>query len=112
MKRRGVRERINELKEANSRKATLSSEQTIEFLCNVISTSAAKVEAASPLVQSAEALVCEPTEEELGKTVIELTRRGKSRRQPSGSSGQRGPTKSPAPSLLLSVSLRSYCDGR
>ena len=50
----GVRERLNELKEANSRKATLSREQTIEFLCNVISTSAAKVEADSPLVQSAE----------------------------------------------------------
>ena len=42
MKRRGVRERTNELKEANSRKATLSSEQTIEFLCNVISTSGRK----------------------------------------------------------------------
>ena len=50
----GVRERLNELKEANSRKATLSREQTIEFLCNVISTSAATVEADSPLVQSAE----------------------------------------------------------
>ena len=50
----GVRERLNELKEANSRKATLSREQTIEFLCNVISTSAAKVDADSPLVQSAE----------------------------------------------------------
>jgi hypothetical protein len=50
----GIRERIAELKEANSRKATLSREQTIEFLCNVISTSAAKVEADSPLVQSAE----------------------------------------------------------
>ena len=54
MERPGVRERIAELKEANSRKATLSREQTIEFLCNVISTSAAKVEADSPLVQSAE----------------------------------------------------------
>jgi hypothetical protein len=54
MKRPGVRERIAELKEANSRKATLSREQTIEFLCNVINTSAAKVEADSPLVQSAE----------------------------------------------------------
>jgi hypothetical protein len=50
----GVRERLAELKEANSRKATLSREQTIEFLCNVISTSAAKVDADSPLVQSAE----------------------------------------------------------
>ena len=50
----GVRERLNELKEANSRKATLSREQTIEFLCNVISISAAKVDADSPLVQSAE----------------------------------------------------------
>jgi hypothetical protein len=50
----GVRERLNELKEANSRKATLSREQTIEFLCNVISTSAANVDADSPLVQSAE----------------------------------------------------------
>ena len=50
----GIRERIAELKEANSRKATLSREQTIEFLCNVISTSAAKVDADSPLVQSAE----------------------------------------------------------
>ena len=39
----GVRERLSELKEANSRKATLSREQTIEFLWNVISTSAAKV---------------------------------------------------------------------
>jgi hypothetical protein len=38
----GVRERIAELKEANSRKATLSREQTIEFLCNVINTSALK----------------------------------------------------------------------
>ena len=43
MNRPGVRERVAELKEANSRKATLSREQTIEFLCNVISTSAAKV---------------------------------------------------------------------
>ena len=50
----GIRERINELKEANSRKAMLSREQTIEFLCNVINTSAAKVEADSSLVQSAE----------------------------------------------------------
>ena len=50
----GVRERLNELKEANSRNATLSREQTIEFLCNVISTSAAKVDADSSLVQSAE----------------------------------------------------------
>jgi hypothetical protein len=54
MKRRGVRARIAELKEANSRKATLSREQTIEFLCNVIKTSAANLEADSPLVQSAE----------------------------------------------------------
>ena len=50
----GVRERLNELKEANSRMATLSREQAIEFLCNVINTSAAKVDAHSPLVQSAE----------------------------------------------------------
>ena len=50
----GVRERLNELKEANSRKATLSGEQTIEFLCNVINTTAVKVDADSPLVQSAE----------------------------------------------------------
>jgi hypothetical protein len=50
----GVRERLNELKEANARKATLSREQTIEFLCNVIKTSAAKVDVDSPLVQSAE----------------------------------------------------------
>jgi hypothetical protein len=35
MNQHGVRERIAELKEANSRKATLSREQTIEFLCNV-----------------------------------------------------------------------------
>ena len=54
MDQHGVRERVAELKEANSRKATLSREQTIEFLCNVISTSAAKVDADSPLVQSAE----------------------------------------------------------
>jgi hypothetical protein len=54
MNRPGVRERVNELKEENSRKPTLSREQTIEFLCNVISTSAAKVDADSPLVQSAE----------------------------------------------------------
>ena len=47
MNQHGVRERVNELKEANSRKATLSREQAIEFLCNVISTSAAKVEADS-----------------------------------------------------------------
>jgi hypothetical protein len=50
----GVRERLTELKEANSRKATLSREQTIEFLYNVISTSAAKVDVDSSLVQSAE----------------------------------------------------------
>ena len=54
MNQHGVRERVAELKEANSRKATLSREQTIEFLCNVISTSAAKIEVDSPLVQSAE----------------------------------------------------------
>jgi hypothetical protein len=58
MNRPGVRERVNELKEANSRKATLSREQTIEFLCNVIKTSAAKVEEDSPLVQSAEFVDC------------------------------------------------------
>ncbi len=33
MNRPGVRERVAELKEANSGKATLSREQTIEFLC-------------------------------------------------------------------------------
>ena len=54
MNRPGVRERIDELKEANSRKAALSREQAIELLCNVINTSAAKVEADSPLVQLAE----------------------------------------------------------
>ena len=54
MKRPGVRERIAELKEANSRRATLSREQTIEFLCSVILASAAKVDTDSPLVQSAE----------------------------------------------------------
>jgi hypothetical protein len=50
----GVRERLNELKEANSRKATLTREQIIEFLCNAITASAANVEADSSLVQSAE----------------------------------------------------------
>ena len=50
----GIKERIAELKEANSAKAALSREQTIEFLCNVISTSAANVEVDSSLVQSAE----------------------------------------------------------
>jgi hypothetical protein len=50
----GVRERVNELKEANSRKATLSREKVIEFLCSVIKTSAVNVEADSLLVQSAE----------------------------------------------------------
>ena len=60
MNRPGVQERVNELKEANSRKATLSRERTIEFLCNVISTSAATVEADSPLVQSAEFMDCKP----------------------------------------------------
>ena len=54
MNHHGVRERIAELKEANSRKAALTREQTIEFLCNVIKTSAANVEADSSLVQSAE----------------------------------------------------------
>ena len=54
MKRPGVRERIAELKEANSRRATLSREQTIEFLCSVILASAAKVDVDSSLVQSAE----------------------------------------------------------
>ena len=60
MNQHGVRERVAELKEANSRKATLSREQTIEFLCNVIGTSAAKVDADSPLVQSAEFLDGKP----------------------------------------------------
>ena len=50
----GVRERLNELKEANSRKAALSREQTIAWLCDVINASAAKVDVGSPLVQSAE----------------------------------------------------------
>ena len=54
MNRPGVCERVAELKEENSRKATLSREQTIEFLCNAINTSVARVEADSPLVQSAE----------------------------------------------------------
>jgi hypothetical protein len=54
MKRPGVRERIAELKEASSRRATLSREQTIEFLCSVILASAAKVDVDSSLVQSAE----------------------------------------------------------
>ena len=54
MNRPGVRERIAELKEANSAKATLSREATIQFLCSVINTSAANVEADSPLVQAAE----------------------------------------------------------
>ena len=54
MNRPGVRERLNELKEANSRKATLSREQIIEFLCKAVTTSAANVEADSSLVQSAE----------------------------------------------------------
>ena len=54
MNQHGVRERIAELKEANSRKATLTREQAIEFLCNVIMASAAKIEEDSPLVQSAE----------------------------------------------------------
>jgi hypothetical protein len=49
-----IRERINELKEASSRKATLSREQTIDWLCNVISVSAATIEANSSLVQTAE----------------------------------------------------------
>jgi hypothetical protein len=50
----GVRERLNELKEANSRKATLTREKLIDFLCEVITASAANVEADSSLVQSAE----------------------------------------------------------
>ena len=54
MNQRGVRERIAELKEANSRKATLTREQIIEFLCNAVTASAANVEADSSLVQSAE----------------------------------------------------------
>ena len=54
MNRPGVRERITELKEANSRKATLTREQAIEFLCNAVNASAANVEADSSLVQSAE----------------------------------------------------------
>jgi hypothetical protein len=54
MNRPGVRERVNELKETNSRKATLTREQAIEFLCNLITASAAKVDMDSSLVQSAE----------------------------------------------------------
>jgi hypothetical protein len=54
MNQHGVRERIAELKEANSRKATLSREQIIEFLCKAVTASAANVEADSSLVQSAE----------------------------------------------------------
>ena len=50
----GIKERIAELNEANSRKATLSREQIIEFLCKAITASAAKVEADSSLVQCAE----------------------------------------------------------
>ena len=50
MDQHGVRERIAELKEANSRKATLSREQTII----PINTSAAKVDVDSSLVQSVE----------------------------------------------------------
>jgi hypothetical protein len=50
----GVRERVAELKEANSRKAALSREQTIAWLCDVINASAARVDLDSPLVQSAE----------------------------------------------------------
>jgi hypothetical protein len=46
--------RIAELKEANSRKATLTREQIIEFLCKAVTASAANVEADSPLVQTAE----------------------------------------------------------
>jgi hypothetical protein len=48
----GVSERLNELKEANSRKAALSREQTIEFLCNVIKTGAKDVDGCSPLCQA------------------------------------------------------------
>jgi hypothetical protein len=50
----GIKERINELKEANSRKSTLTREQVIEFLCKAGTASASNVEADSPLVQSAE----------------------------------------------------------
>ena len=50
----GVRQHLNELKEANSRKATLTREQIIEFLCKAVTASAANVEADSSLVQSAE----------------------------------------------------------
>ncbi|MFZ0712045.1 MAG: hypothetical protein WAM53_18535 [Terrimicrobiaceae bacterium] len=44
MNQHGVRERIAELKEANSRKATLTREQAIEFVCNAIKTGAKDVE--------------------------------------------------------------------
>jgi hypothetical protein len=73
----GVRERLNELKEANSRKATLSREQTIEFLCNVIKTSAANVEAESSLVQSVEFVDGKPVKLKIPDkiaTAKELTR--------------------------------------
>ena len=56
MVKNGIKERIAELKEASSRKATLSREQAIAWLCDVITVSAAKVEVDSPLVQSAEFL--------------------------------------------------------
>ena len=46
----GVRQRLNELKEANSRKATLTREQIIEFLCKAVTVSASNVEADSSLV--------------------------------------------------------------
>jgi hypothetical protein len=54
MGKRGITERITELKEANSRKATLTREQIIEFLCKAVTASASNVEADSSLVQSAE----------------------------------------------------------
>ena len=77
MNRPGVRERIAELKEANSRKSALTREQIIEFLCNAITTSAAKVEADSSLVQSAEFVDGKPVKLRIPDKIVavkELTR--------------------------------------
>jgi hypothetical protein len=60
MNRPGVRERVNELKEANSRKAALSREQTIAWLCDVINASAAKVEADSSLAHQRNSWMANP----------------------------------------------------
>ena len=61
----GVRERIAELKEANSRKSTLTREQIIEFLCKAVTASAANVEADSSLVQSAEFIDGKPVKRKI-----------------------------------------------